>query len=137
MKRIFFYAIMLSFIILFCLGFVNKESNNLSTDDSQEAISYGINEIPEDLEKVTNLSKRHEDIICAVSKGLVSKDVDNKIVPSLASEITKSKDGIQYEFKIRDDIFWSDGSKITPNDIATFFKELLKEEDEEKYTSIA
>ncbi|NRT90134.1 ABC transporter substrate-binding protein [Clostridium beijerinckii] len=136
MKRIFFYAIMLSFIILFCLGFVNKESNNLSTDDSQETISYGINEIPEDLEKVTNLSKRHEDIICAVSKGLVSKDVDNKIVPSLASEITKSKDGIQYEFKIRDDIFWSDGSKITPNDIATFFKELLKEEDEENIQAL-
>ncbi|WP_026886540.1 ABC transporter substrate-binding protein [Clostridium beijerinckii] len=136
MKRIFFYAIMLSFIILFCLGFVNKESNNASSDDSKETISYGINEIPEDLEKVTNLSKRHEDIICAVSKGLVSKDGDNKIVPSLASEITKSKDGIQYEFKIRNDIFWSDGSKITPNDIVTFFKELLKEEDEENIQAL-
>jgi oligopeptide transport system substrate-binding protein len=106
-------------------------SNNLD-----ETLSYGIDEIPEDLEKVTNLSKRHEDIICAVSKGLVSKDQDNKIIPSLASEVIKDSEGIQYEFKIRDDIFWSDGSKITIEDIVVFFKEILKEEDEQNIQAL-
>ena len=74
--------------------------------------------------------------MCAVSKGLVSKNQDNKIVPSLASEVIKDSEGIQYEFKLRDDIFWSDGSKITPNDIVVFFKELLKEEDEENIQAL-
>lgn len=122
--------------MLFCIGFVNKESSNTSEDNSEETISYGINEIPEDLEKVTKLSKRNEDIICALSKGLVAKSEDNKINPFLASEVIKDKEGIQYEFKIRDDIFWSDGNKITPNDIVTFFKELLKEEDEENIQAL-
>lgn len=136
MKKYFFYIVILSCIIIFCLGFINKESKNISNNNSEETISYGIDEIPTDLEKVTNLSKRHEDIICAVSKGLVMKDENNKIVPSLASDIIKDKDSIQYEFKLRDDIFWSDGSKITPNDVVEFFKELLKEEDEKNIQAL-
>jgi oligopeptide transport system substrate-binding protein len=136
MRKYFFYAIMFFVIILFFLGFINKESSHVSNDNLEETISYGIEEIPEDLEKVTKLSKRYEDIICAVSRGLVEKDQNNEIVPSLASEVIKDKEGIQYEFKIRDDIFWSDGSKITPKDIAVFFKELLKEEDEENIKAL-
>ncbi|WP_459480040.1 ABC transporter substrate-binding protein [Clostridium saccharoperbutylacetonicum] len=136
MKKYFLCIITFSFIIIFCLGFINKENGNVSSNTMDETISYGINEIPEDLEKVTNLTKYHEDIICAVSKGLVSKDENNKITPMLASDVVKDKDGIQYEFKLRDDIFWSDGSKITPKDIAEFFKELLKEEDEKNIQAL-
>ena len=131
MKKYFFYVIILLYIILFCLSFINKESDDMASSNLNEAITYGIDQIPEDLEKVTDLSKRQEDIICAISKGLVSKDQDNKIVPSLASEVIKDPQGIEYEFKIREDAFWSDGTKITPEDVIVFFKELLKEEDEQ------
>lgn len=130
MKKYFFYVIILASTILFCLGFINKESDNIVDNNLEKTLSYGIDEIPKDLEKVTNLSKRHEDIICAVSKGLVSKNQDGEIIPSLSSEVIKNSEGIQYEFKLREDIFWSDGSKITADDIVVFFKELLKEEDE-------
>lgn len=130
MKKYFFYIIILLYVILFCVGFINKESDNMASNSLEERITYGIEEIPNDLEKVTSLSKRQEDIICAVSKGLVSKDQESKIVPSLASEVIKDSEGIQYEFKIRENAFWSDGTKITPKDIVAFFKELLKEEDE-------
>lgn len=136
MKKYFFYGIILLYIIVFCLGFINKEDSNMASNNLEQTLTYGINDIPEDLEKMTNLSKRDEDIICAVSKGLVSKDQDNKIVPSLASEIIKDPESIQYEFKIRDDVFWSDGSKITPDDIVVFFKELLKEEDEQNIQAL-
>jgi peptide/nickel transport system substrate-binding protein len=117
-------------VILFFVGFINKESDNVASSKLEETITYGIEEIPNDLEKVTGLSKRQEDIICAVSKGLVSKDQENKITPSLASEIIKDSEGIQYEFKIRNDIFWSDGTQITPKDVVGFFKDLLKEEED-------
>lgn len=136
MKKYIFYIIMLSFVTLFCLGFVNKESGNTSNNSTDETVNYGVEKIPDDLEKITKLSKRDEDIMCAVSKGLVSKDENDKIIPSLASEYTKDKDGIQYEFKIKDDVLWSDGSKITPKDIVVFFKELLKEEDQENIQAL-
>ena len=105
MKKYFFYIFMIISVFLFCLGFINKESSDVSNDNSESTLSYGIDEIPKDLKKVTNLSKRHEDIMCAVSRGLVSKSQENKIVPSLASEIITDSEGIQYEFKLRDDIF--------------------------------
>ena len=136
MKKYFFLITMIFVTGIFCLGFITKESNDVSNDNTEETLSYGIDEIPADLEKVTNLSKRHEDIMCAVSKGLVSKTQDNKIIPSLASEVIKDSEGIQYEFKLRDDIFWSDGSKITSKDIVVFFKELLKEEEEENIKAL-
>lgn len=136
MKKYFLYLIIMISIILFCLGFINKESINVYTNDLEGTLSYGIDQIPKDLEKVTNLSKRQEDIVCAVSKGIVSKSEDNKIVPSLASDIIKDSEGIQYEFKLRDDIFWSDGSKIIPNDIVDFFKELIKDENEENIQAL-
>lgn len=116
-------------IIVFFLGFIDKDIQSTSNDSLKQAFNYGVSNIPEDLKNATNLSSRDEDIICALSKGLVYKSADNKIMPALANEITESSDGIQYEFKLSDDIYWSDGTKISPNDIVTFFKELLKEED--------
>ena len=136
MKKYFFYLIMMVSIILFCLGFINKGNANVVDNNLEETLSYGIDQIPKDLEKVTNLSKRNEDIICAVSKGLVSKTQENKIAPSLASEVIKDSEGIQYEFKLRDDIFWSNGNKVTPDDIVMFFKELLKVEDKENIQAL-
>ncbi|WP_252247533.1 ABC transporter substrate-binding protein [Clostridium sp. ZBS4] len=130
MKK-YLLPISLIFIIgAFLLGFI--QIDNVSSDKKgDDVINYGVEDIPDNLKTVTNLSKRNEDIICAVSKGLVSKDIDSNIGPSLAKEIIKSEDGIEYEFKIDDNIYWSDGSKITSDDVIVFFRELLKEDDEE------
>ncbi|SFC44291.1 ABC transporter substrate-binding protein [Clostridium uliginosum] len=136
MKK-YLIPISLTFIVVaFLLGFVEIDKNSISNKDLEHGITYGISKIPTDLKNTTTLTKRDEDVICSVSKGLVSKDIDNKIMPSLANEINQSKDGIEYEFKLKDDIFWSDGTKITPNDVVTFFKELLKEEDEENISAL-
>lgn len=136
MKKYFLSIAIVFVTITFLFGFIDINKSNTSNGNSEYMFSYGVDKISGDLKSVTNLSKRDEDIICAVSKGLVSKDIDNKIVPSLSSEIIESNNGIQYEFKIKDDIFWSDGNKITPNDIVVFFKELLKEENEENIEAL-
>lgn len=136
MKRYIFLVIVTLVGIIFCLSFVNKSSSSVSNNNLNQTINYGIDDISTDLESVTNLSKRQEDIICAVSRGLVSKSSENKITPSLASEVKQDSQGIQYEFKIRDDVFWSNGNKITPSDIVSFFKELLKEEDEKNIEAL-
>ena len=75
------------------------------------------------------MSKEEENIICATSKGLVEMGSDGKIIPSLASEIVEKEKGIEYEFTIKDDIFWSNGNPITAEDIRSYFKELIKVED--------
>lgn len=127
------YLILLSgmiFVVFLCLGFVYKENDSKSNDDIY-TITYGVDEIPKNLKTITNLTDRDMDIMCALSKGLVYKDDNNNIKPELCSDFSVTNDKIQYEFNIRDDIYWSDKSKITTDDMVTFFKELLKEEDSE------
>ena len=48
----------------------------------------------------------------------------NEVVPDLAENIDISKDGIEYKFILKDDIYWSDGEKIKPEEILRDFKSL-------------
>lgn len=136
MKKYFFILIMTILIIILGICFIDRNDSNLVSSNVEESITYGVEIIPNDLSTVLNLNSYDTDIICATSKGLVYKNEKNEIVPALASEYKVSKDGIQYEFKIKDDIYWSDDSKITPEDIIEYFRQLIKEEKEENISSI-
>lgn len=129
MKKIIFPLVCIVLLIVFFLGFIDIDKSVESVD--AEGIVYSMGDIPTELSKITSLSKRDEDIICATSRGLVEKDLDGKIKPSLAKEINVRDNGIEYEFVLRDDIYWSNGKKIKPEEIGSFFKELIKIEDEE------
>lgn len=131
MKKYIFPIIITLIIICTFLGFIEKDNVKKDNVNAKETINYGINDIPNDLKNAGNLSKREQDIICAVCRGLVSKNQNDEIEMQIASDVKKSDDGIQYEFTIRDDVYWSDGTKITSEDIVEFFKELLREEDKE------
>lgn len=133
MKKIIISITLSVIVIITILSFV--EIDNSDEDSSNNSIVYAVNSIPNELKDVSKLSTRDEDIICATSKGLVTKDSEGKITPSLASEINIKDDGIEYEFKIREDIYWSDGSRITAEDIREFFRELLKEDKDENIQS--
>lgn len=127
MKKLIIPLILAIILIAFFKGFVDIDtSKNIK---KEEGIVYGVTDINTNLEKITKLTKRDEDIICATSRGLVEKDSEGKIVPSLAKEINVKDDGIEYEINLNDDVYWSDGSKITSSDIINFFKELIISED--------
>ncbi|MDO5517724.1 MAG: ABC transporter substrate-binding protein, partial [Clostridium sp.] len=136
MKRYFMIIFMTIIAVVLCICFVDKNDSNLVSSNIEDSITYGVEDIPQDLSTVSGLNNYDTDIICATSRGLVCKNEKNEIVPSLSSEYTVSKDEIQYEFKIRDDIYWSDNSKITPEDIKEYFRQLIKEEKEENITSL-
>lgn len=133
MKKFLLPSAIIGVILIFLLSFIEIEKIASSKDSG--IILYAVNSIPNELKDVSKLSTREEDVICATSKGLVEKNNEGKIVPSLATEISVKDDGIEYEFKIRDDAYWSDGSRITAEDIREFFKELLKEESDENINS--
>lgn len=124
------YIVLISITILlivFGISFIEYDNSSTANVVLQDGITYGVERIPEGLKDISGLSSADEDILCALTKGLVEKNSDGEIIPSLASEFNRSDDGIEYEFKIRDNIYWSNGSKVTAKDVVTFFKELLKE----------
>lgn len=128
MKKIVISVISSIIVVIFLLGFVDIV--NEVPNQNKEVFTYSITTIPRELKIVGSLDKREQDIICATSRGLVELDKDGKIVPSLAESVEVREDGIEYDFKIRDDVYWSNGDKIEPKDIASFFREVLTEEEE-------
>lgn len=128
MKKTIAVIIISIITILFLLGFIDRSPNQVINNESD--VIYSINNIETNLKSIGNLDKREQDIICAVSKGLVELDIDGEIVPSLAESVNISEDGLEYVFKIRDDVYWSDGNKITPEDIVLAFREIITEEED-------
>lgn len=134
MKKILIAVLSSILVVIFLLGFVDIV--NEVPVQNKEVFTYSINTIPRELKIIGSLDKREQDIVCATSRGLVELDKDRKIVPSLAESVEVKEDGIEYDFKIRSDIYWSNGEKITPKDIASFFREVLTEENEENITAL-
>ena len=129
LKRILITIALCVVTVVFLLGFIDR--NPSKQVKSEADIVYSINNIPKSLETVGSLSKREQDIICAISKGLVELDENGELVPALAESVDIKDNGIEYDFKIRDDVYWSDGTKITPSDIVEFFREVIILEAEE------
>ena len=128
MKKILIAMLVSIMLVIFLLGFV--DINKKVQVENKEIFTYSITTIPRDFQNVGSLDKRVQDIVCATSKGLVEVDKDGKIVPSLAESVDVKEDGIEYDFNIKSDIYWSDGSKITTKDISNFFREVITYEDE-------
>ena len=114
---------------MFLLGFIDKGNNGKEAE--KDDIVYSINNIPDDMRNIASLNTRQQDIICAVSKGLIEIDSQGKMIPALAKSVEVTDNGIQYNFTIRDDVFWSDGKIITADDLVQFFREILTEENED------
>lgn len=114
--------------IIILLSFIDRTPKQASNNTAD--IVYSINSIPTNLKSIGNLDKRQQDIVCATSKGLVEIDSDGNIQPSLAESYEINEDGLEYVFKIRNDAYWSNGNKITPEDIVLFFREVITEDNE-------
>ncbi|WP_411169055.1 ABC transporter substrate-binding protein [Clostridium sp. MB05] len=128
MKKVILLVISTVLLIGFLLGFI--EVVNKETTENKEVFTYSVSSVPSDFKSVGNLDKRVQDIVCATSRGLVELNASKDIVPSLSEGVKVSEDGLEYDFKIKSDTYWSDGTQITPKDIVAFFREILTEENE-------
>lgn len=134
MKKLIITLISSALVVSFLIGFIDVSTPK--TESNNNEVIYSVSKIPTDFKAVGSLDKRAQDIITATSRGLVELNEDNEIKPALADSVEVRDDGLEYDFKIRDDIFWSDGTQITPRDIATFFREILTEEDEDNIAAL-
>ena len=128
MKKIILTISISIVTIVILLSFIDRTSQQTSSNTAD--IVYSINSIPTNLKSIGDLDKRQQDIVCATSKGLVEIDADGNIQPALAESYEVNDNGLEYVFKIRNDVYWSNGSKITPENIVSFFREVITEENE-------
>ncbi len=51
---------------------------------------------------------------------------EEELIPWMARDYSVSEDGLEYKFELRDDLYWHDGEKVTPEDVEfslDYFKE--------------
>ncbi|MGD9404150.1 MAG: ABC transporter substrate-binding protein [Anaerolineae bacterium] len=59
-----------------------------------------------------------QDLSTLIFDGLTELDANGRLSPSLATEWEVSEDGMQYEFRLREDVLWHDGAPFTAADVA-------------------
>lgn len=133
-KKVLLLVSIILVFILFIFAIVEKDNTYKAKEVNK--IIYSIDSIPVDFQDELNLTKRQQDIVCAISKGLVSRNSKGEIVPELAESYSVSNDGIEYVFKIKKNNKWSNGNLITTKDICDFFKELIKSSKEEEISTL-
>lgn len=102
--------------------------------ENRDEIIYVIDELPDTISAADYLSRENEDLICSIFSGLVELNERGEPIPDLADGWKISEDGLDYTFKIKKGIYWSDGEEIKAIDFQNYFKELLSP-DNENYTS--
>ena len=131
MKKIMAILIVIFVVGIFGLSFIEIDKSFEGKEDKN--VIYSIDNISKDLKNISELSQEEQDIICATSKGLVEKNIDGKIMPSLAEEVNTKDEGTEYEFIIKDNIKFSNGENITAKDIKEFMKELIEEDENNEF----
>lgn len=80
MKKIVISLLIIIFI-LFLWSFIDREEETtVNTNVERQDIRYSLINMPSNLLEVSNLSIREQDIISAISRGLVKKDSKGKII---------------------------------------------------------
>ncbi len=85
-----------------------------STADTQtSSLVYG----SADYDSINPIMNEHCEIKHLLFDGLVKRDGEGSLVPSLAQSWTYDKDTMTYTFLLRDDVSWHDGQPFTAEDV--------------------
>ncbi|MCB2292912.1 peptide ABC transporter substrate-binding protein [Clostridium algoriphilum] len=119
-------CIMLIFITMLGCGCIQKK---VKPSTSRKYLVYNLGKLPSDLLMIDNDNIREKDLLLALFEGLVREDKDGKIVPAMAEKYETSKDKIEYTFKLRKNLHYSDGSEIKATDFVRLFHDILLEKE--------
>lgn len=89
------------------------------------SITVNIATEPPEMFTVTTTDTVSFSVIRHVIENLVTLDADDKVQKGVAKEWTISDDGLNYTFKLRDDMKWSNGEPVTAHDFVFAWKALL------------
>lgn len=113
------------FLVLVLIGIayfvVPKSYNHFSRDSISQAVvgTYTEDNLPD---SVTNL----------VSDGLVVLDKNGIPKPVLAQSWTVNSNATEYQIKLKDNLFWTDGNKVSARDLLILIPEINVEAKDDK-----
>lgn len=99
----------------------------------ENAITVNISTEPPNLFSVKSTDTTSSDVLRHVLETLVELDANDQVIPGVAKEWTVSDDGLTYNFKLRDDMKWSNGEPVTAHDFVFAWTSLLSPEIASEY----
>ncbi|KFI52793.1 ABC transporter substrate-binding protein [Bifidobacterium biavatii] len=92
-----------------------------------DTVTIGLKLAPTNLDiRNTSGSALDQVLIGNVYEGLVARDENNQVVPSIAKSWDESKDGLTYTFHLNENMTFSNGDKLTAEDVAWSINQLIK-----------
>lgn len=117
-SAIFFTLITISAVLLVVILIKINSTFIVSVPVSGGTINEGIIGTPTLINPVSAVSDADKDLTALVYSGLMRKDTDGKLIPDLAEDYPEiSADGKNYTFKLKSDLEFQDGEKITAQDV--------------------
>lgn len=121
-------------ILVILIGFVLGGCQSVETIiqvDEDNVLTYSIDKLPDTLFNTKTTTDRENDILCSLFDGLVELNENGEIIPSLCEEWSISDNGLEYTFKLKDNVKWSNGDRITSFDFVDYFNYLLSSDNKE------
>ncbi len=112
----------LAMAMLLALGMMST----VASAEGEKKLIYPIGGDPQQMDPSLNSYSRSSSVLKQLFVGLYKVGPDGKtLVPALAESHTKSDDGLQYVFTLREGLKWSDGSPLTAADFEYAWKRVL------------
>ncbi len=128
MKKVIFVLSLFFFSAVFFLG-----RRPVDEPDAKAVFRMNLTSEPPTLDwslATDNVSIR---VIENLMEGLAEYDADLRPKPAIAKRWEVSPDGLQYLFYLRDDVFWTDGKRVTAHDFEYAWKRLLDPKTASEY----
>ena len=103
--------------ILFLFSGCSSTSQNTASKSNNKEIIYGIQTEPNSLDPYKASTADGRKILFNVFEGLVKVDKDGSFKNAVSESHTVSDDGTTYSFKIRKNVKFHNGKKVTAEDV--------------------
>lgn len=100
------------------------------------SVAVNLGDNVRDLNSSTTTDAASTSILDNVMEGLHRLDPDNQPVPAQAESVQVSDDGLNYTFKLRDGLKWSNGDPVTSQDFKYAWLKVLDPETAAQYAYI-
>ncbi len=117
-EKIVFYTFAVIFVIS-SMAIVYKLNNEFVVEipASGGSISEGVIGYPRFINPLLSISDADKDMVALVYSGLLKATPDGRLENDLAKEWKVSNDGLVYTFRLKDNIYFHDGTPITTDDV--------------------
>lgn len=89
--------------------------------DTNRVVNVAYPQICKHFDNTANFGIPEQGCLDQIYDGLLTKDFDGTLHPGLATEWKVSEDAATYDFKLREDVKWSDGEPFTAEDVKASF----------------